>query len=111
MKIWSSTRFVVALSSGEAERYGLARGASIGLGSKPRFGDFGLSLGLELNYEASAGCGIASRMGLELGQTHASEPVLDLLPKENIQFHKVPGDSNLTHILTNMYPMRGFSST
>ncbi len=43
IKSWSNTHSVVALPSGEAEYYGLVRGASIGLGLKAILGDLGIA--------------------------------------------------------------------
>ena len=41
VKTWASTQHVIALSSGEAEFYGIVRGSSIGLGLKALLDDLG----------------------------------------------------------------------
>ena len=46
IKAWSSTQASVALSSGEAECFGLVRGVGIGLGIQSLFRDVGLPLKL-----------------------------------------------------------------
>jgi hypothetical protein len=40
IKSWRTTQAIVSLSSGEAEYYGIVKGASIGLGLKSMLGDF-----------------------------------------------------------------------
>ena len=42
LKASSSTQAIVALSSGEAEYYGLAKGASVGLGTQAMLVDLGI---------------------------------------------------------------------
>ena len=102
LKSWSSTQSVVALSSGEAEYYGLVKGASIGLGIQSMFGDFGVSVELNLKSDASAACGIARRRGL--GKVRHIEVaqlwLQDLVSKGRVKIEKVPGTSNLSDILT-----------
>ena len=64
IKHWSSTMPSVALSSGEAEFYGVVRGAGQGLGYQSLIGDLGLSLPLRMWTDSSAAIGICSRQGL-----------------------------------------------
>ena len=64
VKTWSTTQRGVALSSGEAEYYGMVRGASAGLGLKGLCQDLGVKVGIVLKGDASAAIGIASRRGL-----------------------------------------------
>jgi hypothetical protein len=64
IKSWCGTQAIVALSSGEAEYYGIVKGASIGLGLKSMFGDFGIRVAIRVNTDASAAKGIANRKGL-----------------------------------------------
>ena len=42
IKSWSTNQAVIALSSGEAEYYGLVKGGSMGLGSKAILEDLGV---------------------------------------------------------------------
>ena len=53
IKTWSSTQDVIALSSGEAEFYGMVKGGSVGLGAISMFKDMGKPT-LELNLEPSS---------------------------------------------------------
>ena len=64
IKAWSSTQASVALSSGEAEYYGLVRGVGLGLGIQSLYRDIGLELGLRAWTDSSAPIGVAKRQGL-----------------------------------------------
>ena len=64
IKSWSKTQSVIALSSGEAEYYGMVRGASEGLGIQSVLRDFEINVELTLKSDASAAIAIASRRGL-----------------------------------------------
>ena len=66
LKSWSLTQKVIALSSGEAEYYGLVKSGSQGLRIRIRalLGDLGVGRTVILNADASAAIGIASRRGL-----------------------------------------------
>ena len=64
IKTWSTTQSVIALSSGEAEYYGMVKGASVGLGTRELIRDLGVNLRTKVNTDASAAIGIASRKGL-----------------------------------------------
>ena len=55
---------LIALSSGEAEYYGLVTGISEGLGVVSLARDFGIPLGLQVKMDATAGISIGSRRGL-----------------------------------------------
>ena len=64
IKSWSSTQTVVALSSGEAEYYGMVKGASVALGLQAVLSDFDVNCNIVLKSDASAAIAIASRRGL-----------------------------------------------
>ena len=64
IKSWSVTQSVIALSSGEAEYYGMVRGGSIGLGMKSMLKELGVNTRVRIKTDASAAIGIASRKGL-----------------------------------------------
>ena len=63
VKHWSTTQAVIALSSGEAEYYGMVKGASIGLGIASMMQDLGVSMQVRVRTDASAAKSIASRRG------------------------------------------------
>ena len=64
IKHWSSTQPSVSLSSGEAEFYGVVRGAGQGLGYQALLKDLGVSVPLRVWTDSSAAIGICSRQGL-----------------------------------------------
>ena len=64
LKTWASTQTVVALSSGEAEYYGVVNGMCEALGNKGIAKDMGLDFSITLSTDSSAAKGIATRKGL-----------------------------------------------
>ena len=64
LKTWSTTQVSIALSSGEAEYYGVVRGTGIGFGQKALFHDAGIDMPLRVWTDSSAAIGTASRQGL-----------------------------------------------
>ena len=102
VKSWSNTQSVIALSSGEAEYYGMVKGGSVGLGIKALLADLGVKRGIKLKTDASAAKGIASRRGLgkvrhiEVSQLWLQEKV----QKGDIEVVKIPGKINKADALT-----------
>jgi Fe2+ transport system protein FeoA len=66
IKSWSSTQTVIALSSGDAEYYGMVKAAAQGIGAKAMLLDFGIVINepIEVKSDASAAIGIAQRRGM-----------------------------------------------
>ena len=64
IKSWASTQQVIATSSGEAEYYGMVKGASNGFGISGMLRDSGVDIGVTIRTDSSAAKGIASRRGL-----------------------------------------------
>ena len=64
IKTWSSTQASVSLSSGEAELYGVVRGAGMGLGYQSLLKDLGHTLPVRVWTDSSASIGICTRQGL-----------------------------------------------
>jgi len=64
IKSWSTTQAIIALSSAEAEYYGIVKAASQGLGIKSLCRDFERVVDLEVHTDASAARSIANRHGL-----------------------------------------------
>ena len=54
VKSWSATQKPIALSSGEAEYYGVVRGAATSKGTQPILKDMGIKLELEVLTDSSA---------------------------------------------------------
>ena len=102
IKAWSATQGVIALSSGEAEYYGIVKGCSAGLGMQSILKDMGVHMKVQVLTESSAAKGIASRRGLgkvrhiEVNQLWVQEKVSD----GSIDLIKISGDVNLADALT-----------
>ncbi len=64
VKSWSSTQDLVALSSGEAEYYGVTKGSGTGLGYQALLADLGVRLPLRVWTDSTATLGICHRQGL-----------------------------------------------
>ena len=105
-KCWSINQAVIALSSGEAEYYAMAKGASIGLGIKGMLADFGINGSIEIKIDSSAAKGISSRRRLgkvrhiELCELWLQEKVAE----GKIAIVKIPGVENVSDCLTKAAP-------
>ena len=64
IKTYSSTQGIIAISSGEAEFYGIVKAASVGLGIQSMLNDLNCKCKLEILTDATAAQGMASRRGL-----------------------------------------------
>ena len=102
IKSWSSTQTGIALSSGEAEYYGLVNGASGAIGVRSMHSEMGIKLRVRVSTDASAAKGIASRRGL--GKIRHIEIhqlwVQDKVTSGEIEVRKVNGKENIADILT-----------
>ena len=100
--MFGSTQAIVALSSGEAEYYGIVKGASIGIGLRSMLKDFGVEASIRVNTDASAAKGIANRKGL--GKVRHIEVnqlwIQDRIARGDLVVCKVNGKENLADILT-----------
>ena len=118
-KHWSVNQQHIALSSGEAEYYGLVRGVSQALGMRGMYRDLGVNVGINAYVDASAAVGIACRRGLgkvrhiELDQLWLQDQVA----RGRVRVFKVLGEKNLADSLTKTstaermaLTMRGTSS-
>ena len=102
IKTWSSRQAVIALSSGEAEFYGVVKGASVLLGMLSVAKDLNIPLKGELWSDSSAAIGIASRKGLgKVRHLHTQYLwVQERLSAKDFTLHKVRGDKNMADLLT-----------
>ena len=101
-KTWSSTQTIIATSSGEAEYYGVVKGASIGLGLKAILADMGVSIDIEVLTDALAAKGVATRKGLG-GTRHIEVHYLwvqEKVANKDIKISKVWGRENPADLLT-----------
>ena len=102
IKSWSSTQTGIALSSGEAEYYGLVKGASAAIGIRSMHEEMGIKIRVRVSIDASAAKGIASRRGL--GKIRHVEIhqlwVQDKVATGEVEVRKVNGKENIADILT-----------
>ena len=104
IKSWSTNQATIALSSGEAEYYGMVKGASQSLGLRGIADDLGVTYKepIQINTDASAAIGIGSRLGLgkvrhiEVNQLWLQDKVY----KGEITLNKVGTDVNIADALT-----------
>ena len=101
-KHWSSTQAIIALSSGEAEYYGVVKASSVGLGIQSMFRDMGHDMSLIVHTDAEAAKGIASRTGL--GKTRHIDVhylwVQEQIKNNKMILRKVWGADNPADLLT-----------
>lgn len=102
LKSWSSNQPVIALSSGEAEYYGMVKGASNALGLQGMLRDINVQMEISLCTDSSAAKGIGSRRGLgkvrhiELNELWLQE----LVANGRVSLFKVRGEDNFSDSLT-----------
>ena len=106
IKTYSSTQDIIALSSGEAEFYGIVKAGSHGLGVVGIFRDLGLEFGLQINTDSVAAKSICSRRGagkvrhLDVRELWIQERVA----RGDLSVRKVHGPDNLADLLTKHVP-------
>ena len=109
LKSWISTQNVIALSSGEAEYYGLVKGASQGLGLKAMLNEAGVETKIVVKTDASAAKGIALRRGM--GKIRHIEVnqlwVQDKVAKKELKIVKIGTTENLADHLTKYLNQEG----
>ena len=102
IKTVSNTQDTIALSSGEAEYYGLVRVAGHCIGISNMLVDLGFDCRIALLTDASAAKGIASLRGagnvrhIEVNQLWLQEKVIS----GDLSIHKIASCDNLADILT-----------
>ena len=102
IKTWSSTQAIIALSSGEAEYYGVVKAASVALGARSLMKDLGHEVSILVHTDAEAAKGIASRMGL--GKTRHIDVhylwVQERVRSGDLVLQKVKGTENPADLMT-----------
>ena len=102
LKSWSSTQSVIALSSGEAEFYGIVKGTAIGLGAVSLMKDMGIDMKLRVRTDATTGKAICSRRGL--GKTRHIHCqylwIQERVQKGDVTLIKVSTKDNIADMLT-----------
>ena len=102
LRHWASTQTTIALSSGEAELGGLAKGISQGLGLRSIAADLGIETGLRLRTDATAAMGMARRLGVGKIR-HLDTSLLWVqghVRSGEVLLEKVPGQENPGDALT-----------
>ena len=109
IKFWSSTQASLALSSGEAEYYGVVRAAGIGLGQQALFRDAGLEVPIRIWTDSSAAMGTSARQGLgKLRHLECHSLWLQQrLRRKQFELLKVPGEENPADLFTKHLSSRG----
>ena len=102
IKTWSTTQQVIALSSGEAEYYGMVKGAGNALGMAGVFQDMGIQYDVVLYTDSSAAKGISSRRGLgKVGHIELNQLWLqDQVARGKVNVRKIRGEDNISDSLT-----------
>ena len=102
VKTWATTQATVALSSAEAEYYGLVKGSCQLLGMLALLNDFGIKCNGRVFIDSSAALGIAKRTGL--GKTrHIAVHLLwvqERLRNKDFELLKVKGTENPADLMT-----------
>ena len=104
IRTWSATQNVIALSSGEAEYYGLVKAAGHGIGMRHLLCDLGYTRieKVQILTDASAAIGIGSRRGIgkvrhiEVNQLWLQDKVL----RKEVELTKIRTDQNPADALT-----------
>ena len=102
IKTWSSTQQVIALSSGEAEYYGMVKGAGNAIGISGVLQDLGIQYAITMYTDSSAAKGISSRRGLgKVRHIELNELWLqDQVARGGIVVRKIRGEDNFSDSLT-----------
>jgi hypothetical protein len=106
IKTWSSTQTSVSLSSGEAEFYGVIKGAGMGLGFQSLLADLNIRIPVRVWTDSSAAVGICSRQGLGK-MRHIDTHLLwiqQAVRSRRIDLRKVAGESNPADLYTKHLP-------
>jgi hypothetical protein len=102
VKTWSSTQAGTSLSSGEAEFYGVLKGAGVGLGFQSMMADLGVHLPLRLWTDSSAAMGICSRQ--DLGKLRHLDTHLLWIQQavrgRRVDLRKIDGERNPADVFT-----------
>ena len=113
LKTWSLTQSVIALSSGEAEYYGMVKGASQAIGFKSMLEDLGIRAYTKVvvKTDANAAIGIASRRGMgkvrhiETNQLWLQHKVA----QKQVEVVKIRGEDNPADSLTKYLNHNGIN--
>jgi len=96
VKSTSTTQQLIALSTGESEFYALVKAASVAIGMRALMKDFGVELSSHIFADATAGIGMASRVGAgKVRHIHTPSLWIQRLVRDRLlHIHKVAGSEN-----------------
>ena len=102
IKGWSSTQVSVALSSSEAEYYGVVRATGLGLGQQALYRNAGIDLPVRVWTDSAAAMGTAGRQALgKLRHLECHSLWLQQrLRRKEFELRKVEGEKNPADIFT-----------
>jgi hypothetical protein len=102
IKHWSNNQTVIALSSGEAELYGIVTGASHLIGLQSIAGDLDIEVEKSIHTDASAAKGVCERKGVgKIRHLAVSDLwIQDKVRSGEVRLHKVAGAINPADMLT-----------
>ena len=102
LKSWSSTQTSIALSSGEAEFYGVVKAGGVSLGFQSLLADIGITIPVRVWTDSSATLGICGRQGL--GRLRHIDTrclwIQQRVRDGTIQLYKVRGEENPAGLFT-----------
>ena len=102
IKHWSTTQGVIALSSAEAELYGIVKAAVQGMGLQSVARDLGEDLTMEIYTDSSAAMGVCNRKGI--GKVRHLDTnllwVQDKLKQGSLLITKIHGEKNPADLFT-----------
>ncbi len=111
IRSWCKTQAIVALSSAEAELYGIVKASSETLGICSMMRDIGIHAKGHIMTDASAALGIVRRKGL--GRVRHLETNLlwiqDRASRGDMVYGKVPGEKNMADIYTKPLTAEGIN--
>ena len=102
VKHWSSTQWVLTLSSAEAELAGIVKGSTEGLGLRSLATDLGWTTELKVYTDSSAAIGICKRSGIGKVRHLATGQlwIQDRIRTKDFELFKVAGADNPADMLT-----------
>ena len=102
LKTWCKTQATVALSSAEAELYGLVRASAEALGTASMFKDFGRTVSVQVLGDASAALAVIHRQGI--GRIRHLDTsylwVQEKAMRSEVAYRKVAGKENNADLFT-----------
>lgn len=104
IKHWSSTQQTVTLNSGEAELYGVGKGATEALGIRSLAQDMGIGQNLQISLyagsSAAIGIGRPTGIGKDIHLATGQMWIQEKIRQKDISWYKVLGTESLADLFT-----------